>query len=65
MCASGATWFDRRMIIEPSLVHGLTAARFPHRADLPVEAVDASGTANAISTAPSSASRRTAPDPAP
>ncbi|MFD4336898.1 hypothetical protein ACFWPP_06795 [Streptomyces anulatus] len=53
------------MIIEPSLVHGLTAARFPHRADLPVEAVDASGTANAISTAPSSASRRTAPDPAP
>ncbi|WP_318197843.1 aminoglycoside phosphotransferase family protein [Streptomyces sp. MCL20-2] len=36
------------MIIEPSLVRGLIAAQFPHWADLPVEAVDASGTANAI-----------------
>ncbi|WP_406117611.1 aminoglycoside phosphotransferase family protein [Streptomyces anulatus] len=36
------------MIIEPSLVHGLIAAQFPHWADLPVEAVGASGTANAI-----------------
>ncbi|MDX2920788.1 MULTISPECIES: aminoglycoside phosphotransferase family protein [Streptomyces] len=36
------------MIIEPSLVRGLIAAQFPHWTDLPVEAVDASGTANAI-----------------
>ncbi|MFD4026445.1 aminoglycoside phosphotransferase family protein [Streptomyces sp. NPDC058576] len=36
------------MIIEPSLVRGLVAAQFPHWADLPVEAVDASGTVNAI-----------------
>ncbi|NEB42349.1 aminoglycoside phosphotransferase family protein [Streptomyces sp. SID14515] len=36
------------MIIEPSLVRGLIAAQFPQWADLPVEAVDASGTANAI-----------------
>ncbi|MFE2974295.1 aminoglycoside phosphotransferase family protein [Streptomyces sp. NPDC059258] len=36
------------MIIEPLLVRGLIAAQFPHWADLPVEAVDASGTANAI-----------------
>ncbi|MFG3407852.1 aminoglycoside phosphotransferase family protein [Streptomyces sp. NPDC048142] len=36
------------MIIEPSLVSGLVAAQFPHWADLPVAAVDASGTANAI-----------------
>lgn len=36
------------MIIEPSLVRGLIAAQFPHWAALPVEAVDASGTANAI-----------------
>ncbi|RPK82138.1 Phosphotransferase enzyme family protein [Streptomyces sp. ADI98-10] len=45
---AGAAWFDRRMIIEPSLVRGLIAAQFPQWADLPVEAVDASGTANAI-----------------
>ncbi|PCG85506.1 phosphotransferase [Streptomyces sp. WZ.A104] len=32
----------------PSLVRGLIAAQFPQWADLPVEAVDASGTANAI-----------------
>ncbi|MEU3066858.1 aminoglycoside phosphotransferase family protein [Streptomyces sp. NPDC006906] len=32
----------------PTLVRGLIAAQFPHWADLPVEAVDASGTANAI-----------------
>ncbi|MFJ5048641.1 aminoglycoside phosphotransferase family protein [Streptomyces sp. NPDC088719] len=36
------------MIIEPSVVHGLIAAQFPHWSDLPVEAVGASGTANAI-----------------
>jgi aminoglycoside phosphotransferase (APT) family kinase protein len=42
------TWFDRRVIIEPTLVRGLIAAQFPHWAALPVEAVDASGTANAI-----------------
>ncbi|WP_097875606.1 aminoglycoside phosphotransferase family protein [Streptomyces sp. ms184] len=36
------------MIIEPTLVRGLIAAQFPHWADLPVEAVAASGTANAI-----------------
>ncbi|APS23762.1 phosphotransferase [Streptomyces sp. Tue 6075] len=36
------------MIVEPSFVHGLIAAQFPHWADLPVEAVGASGTANAI-----------------
>ncbi|MFJ7085339.1 phosphotransferase [Streptomyces griseus] len=36
------------MIIEPSLVRGLIAAQFPQWADLPVEAVEASGTANAI-----------------
>lgn len=48
LCAPGATWFDRGMIIEPSVVHGLIAAQFPHWSDLPVEAVGASGTANAI-----------------
>lgn len=48
LCGPGATWFDHRMIVEPSLVHGLIAAQFPHWADLPVEAVGASGTANAI-----------------
>ncbi|CAM5275233.1 phosphotransferase [Streptomyces badius] len=48
LCGPGTTWFDRSMIIEPSLVRGLIAAQFPHWADLPVEAVDASGTANAI-----------------
>ncbi|MET9705392.1 aminoglycoside phosphotransferase family protein [Streptomyces griseus] len=36
------------MIIEPPLVRGLIAAQFPHWADLPVEAVGANGTANAI-----------------
>ncbi len=48
LCGPGAAWFDRRMIIEPSLVRGLIAAQFPQWADLPVEAVEASGTANAI-----------------
>ncbi|MFJ2025181.1 aminoglycoside phosphotransferase family protein [Streptomyces sp. NPDC087897] len=36
------------MIIEPSFVRGLVAAQFPQWSDLPVEAVDACGTANAI-----------------
>lgn len=36
------------MIIDTSLVRGLIAVQFPHWADLPVEPVDASGTANAI-----------------
>ncbi|MFJ9620723.1 aminoglycoside phosphotransferase family protein [Streptomyces sp. NPDC101181] len=35
-------------ITDPSLVRGLIAAQFPHWADLPVEAVGASGTANTI-----------------
>ncbi|MFJ4966619.1 aminoglycoside phosphotransferase family protein [Streptomyces sp. NPDC088729] len=36
------------MIVDPSLVSSLIATQFPQWADLPVEAVDASGTVNAI-----------------